>query len=205
MRNLRHVMTDLETMGTVPGCAGLSIGAVVFCPHDGVLQEEFYSVISLTDSLENFLTEDEDTKDWWRGQSEAAKQVLRDANDPAAPALSEVLERFNSWALGVVGGKRSNLRLYGNGADFDNPILQVMYAAAKVPFLGDDKKGFYGGRCYRTLKSLDELFGPAMAAPKLARTGTHHNALDDAKSQARHLIETIRIIKRGTITPDDGK
>lgn len=43
---------------------------------------------------------------------------------------------------------------------------------------------FWNDRCYRTLKARSEL--------KIARTGTHHNALDDAKSQALHLITIWR-------------
>ncbi|MDV7397059.1 3'-5' exoribonuclease, partial [Arthrospira platensis SPKY1] len=75
--------------------------------------------------------------------------------------------------------------LWGNGADFDNPILKSCYAAidADVPFKP------WAGRCYRTVKNI-----PGM--PKINRNhGTHHNALDDARNQALHLIEMNRIIK----------
>jgi inhibitor of KinA sporulation pathway (predicted exonuclease) len=41
---------------------------------------------------------------------------------------------------------------------------------------------FYNDRCYRTLKAMY----PHIKMPK--RTGTHHNALDDAISQVNHLI-----------------
>lgn len=188
--DLKHVMVDLETMGTIPGCAGLSIGAVVMNFDRDCLEEEFYTVVSLPDSLENFLREEEGTKAWWEGQSEEARQVIAHAKDPDAPKLVDAMSAFNNW-LSSIGASVRKTRLYGNGADFDNPILRVMWDAANVkPF--DSSAGFFGGRCYRTLKTLDELFGPSFAAPKLEREGVYHNALADAKSQGRHLLAIVR-------------
>lgn len=201
MANLKHIMMDLETMGTVPGCAGLSIGCVVMDFDRMVLGEQFYTVVSLPDSLENFLHEEENTKAWWDKQSPEARQVLEHANGANAPKLRAALEELNDWLRGL-GAKPRNTRLYGNGADFDNPILRVMYHAAKVQPFGSEE-GFFGGRCYRTLKTLDELFGPALAAPKLARSGTYHNALDDAKTQALHLMEIVRSVRGNLKNPSD--
>lgn len=191
--DLVHIMMDLETMGTVPGCAVLSIGCVVMNLQTLELGDTFYSVVSLPDCLDKFLEEDPSTKEWWDGRDAAARQVLHDANDPAAPLLVEALEELNRW-FASVGASVQKARLYGNGADFDNPILRVAYSAANVLPFGA-KKGFFGGRCYRTLKSLDELFGPTFQAPKMDRQGTYHNALDDAKSQALHLLEFVRSIR----------
>jgi hypothetical protein len=192
MADINHVMVDLETMGTMPGCVGLSIGAVRFDPDAGTLHQEFYRVVSLSDSLERFLRTEQGTVDWWSKQSEEARKVLQEAVHPDAPKLPDVMQEFNGFLLGM-GGMRS-IRLYGNGADFDNPILRIMWDAAGVdPF--NSKAGFFGGRCYRTLKSLDELFGPAFAAHKPDRQGTYHNALDDAKTQAVHLMEIVARIR----------
>lgn len=43
-------------------------------------------------------------------------------------------------------------------------------------------------RCYRTLKSM---------APhiEIQRTGTHHNAVDDARAQAEHAIRLVKELK----------
>jgi exodeoxyribonuclease VIII len=187
---MTHVMVDLETLGTVPGCVILSIGAVEFFPETGELGREFYEVISTYDSLECFLSVDKDTEAWWLNQSRDAQRVLELARQPAATKLAVALARFNDYLSAIA--PPSHIRLYGNGADFDNPILRVAYSCAKVqPYF----KG-YGGRCYRQLKNLDELFGPAMAFQKLERQGTHHNALDDAKSQATHLMANVARLKR---------
>jgi len=75
---------------------------------------------------------------------------------------------------------RENVRVWGNGAAFDNVILASAYRQANItqPWL------FWNDRCYRTVKALS----PAVT---MQRNGTHHNALDDAESQARHLIDML--------------
>ena len=43
-------------------------------------------------------------------------------------------------------------------------------------------------RCYRTVKNL-------FPDVKMERSGTHHNALDDARDQARHLMRILEEMK----------
>jgi len=184
-----HIMCDLETLGTVPGCVGFSVGLVEFFPETGRLGGEFYTVINVDSSLERFLREDPDTVEWWSKQSAEANVTLTAARACQGADLPDAMHDMNHWFKSI--NTKSNILLYGNGADFDNPILRCMYDAALVPpfYAG------YGGRCYRTLKNLDELFGDMFKFHKVERQGTHHNALDDAKSQAIHLMDNIRRIK----------
>ena len=201
---MKHIMMDLETRGTVAGCVVFSLGLVVMNFETGKLEEEFYSLVSISDSLAHYLEEDADTVEWWDKQSPAARASLLEAQGDGAPGLRQVMEDLNGW-FSSIGATARKTRLYGNGADFDNPILRVMQKAAKVLPFGT-KAGFYGGRCYRTLKTLDEVFGPAFAFSSLERSGTYHNALDDAKSQATHLMRNVqRIRAMGFNRLDDGK
>jgi len=181
-------MLDLETLGTSAGCVILSIGCVEFFPDKNTLGDGFYEVISTKSCEDHFLIIDPKTLAWWDTQSPDARVVLEQAATEGKP-LTEVLINFNRWLANITAIKE--MRMYGNGSDFDNPILRSAYDATGIkPY------GFaYGGRCYRTLKSLDEQFGPSYKAPKLMRSGTRHNALDDAKSQARHLMEIIGLIR----------
>lgn len=190
---LNHVMVDLETLGTVPGCVGFSIGAVQFHPGRNELGSTFYAVVNVDSALDHLLREEEATRDWWAQQSAEARATLEDARAGKGMSLPDAMRGLNSFLLGL-GGMRS-LRLYGNGADFDNPILRVMWDASGVKMLDSDA-GFFGGRCYRTLKSLDELFGSDFAFDRISRQGTYHNALDDAKSQAQHLMANIARIRQ---------
>jgi len=191
-------MKDLETLGTVPGCSMLSIGIIAFDPmaetvDDLFPDEGFYKVVNRQDSRDHFLHESPDTLAWWEKQSDAARQVLRDAEDrkksvPLRLAVEESIDYVSSHC------SPRNARMLGNGADFDNPIFTVAahQVGIKVPWN-------YGGRCYRTLKNLDEFLGSDFKAPKVTRTGTYHNALDDAKTQATHLWEFLDGIRRGVL------
>jgi exodeoxyribonuclease VIII len=70
--------------------------------------------------------------------------------------------------------------VWGNGADFDNAILASAYQLMNI---GTPWK-FYNNRCYRTVKNLHPQI-------KLERSGTYHNALDDAVSQTQHLLAIL--------------
>ncbi len=172
------VMHDLETLGTRPGCSILSIGAVPFDRKTGVVHEEmgFYTVI-LRDSCRAYgLREDSSTLEWWGKQSPEARKVLEDAENPdKAHSLPRALELFNIWLAKL--DVPSGIRLWGNGSDFDNVILLAAYDACGIK----QNWGLYNNRCYRT-RAAEALH------IKRERTGTHHNALDDAITQARHMI-----------------
>lgn len=186
---MKHVMMDLETLGLTPGCVAFAIGAVELDPMTGIMGKEFYVLVNVDSSLDAYLREEEGTKEWWTKQSEEAKVALTQARRGDGFSLHDALGQFNDW-LADVSRNKKDIRLWGNGADFDNPILKCMYDAAGMkPHLYD-----FGGRCYRTLKNLDEVFGPRFKAPSLKRQGTYHNALDDAKSQAQHMMDFVAAI-----------
>lgn len=166
------VMVDLETLGRRPGCAVLSIGAVEFGPQG--LGRELYIVVDRNDQKRLGLHEDKETLEWWSRQSEEAKQILHEVEHDGSDLLEALTEL--TLFLGFIGSKR--VKIWGNGADFDNAILSCLYGAIDETPPWD----FWNNRCYRTLKNL-------VGGPKLVREGTYHNALDDAKTQARHAIE----------------
>lgn len=173
---MKDVMLDLETLGTVPGCVILAIGAVAFDPKTNELGDEFYHVINRKSSESYGLFVDPETVKWWAAQSEQARKVLTESDSNGSLGLRPILASFNIWLE-----KFPDVRVWGNGADFDNPLLSVAYRKAGM------KPGWgpWNGRCYRTVKNL---------APhvKVERQGTHHDALDDAKHQARHIMEIVR-------------
>lgn len=175
-----HVMMDLETLDTKPGAVLLSIGAVVFDYKQDLLGAEFHQIINVASSIEAGLTVSKSTEDWWATQSDDAKKTLNDAKAGKGQDLKEALLGFGHY-LDKLGEPPSKIRLWGNGSDFDNVLLIAAYDAAKLT----PPWKFYNNRCYRTLKSLK----PGI---KLVREGTYHNALDDAKTQARHAIQLLR-------------
>src|SRR5690554_2606812 len=119
----RDVMIDLETLGTTPGCSILSIGAVAF--DENGLGAEFYCVVSRESCQKYGLHEDRETLKWWENQSEEARKVLTEAEHGNAlePALSMLSTFRGQFDL-------EEVRIWGNGSDFDNAILASCYAAA---------------------------------------------------------------------------
>lgn len=172
----KHVMIDFETYSTHPNAVPLSLGAVAF-DADGISEKKFYINIDRNDAIALGMHVLPATVSWWEKQSEEAKAAL--IQEPVVTVI-EALTLFTHWTREVGG-----LYLWGNGADFDNPILRSCFVAidADMPFKP------YNGRCYRTIKSIPGM--PRMEK----RMGTHHNALDDAESQAIHLIEMNKVMK----------
>lgn len=173
---MTQFMIDLETLGKRPGCKILSIGAVEFSANG--LGDRFYTSVTTEDQLG--LDEDPETLAWWNRQSPEARRVLTEPKT----AFVDGLEQFAGWVKRL-GGPRS-VYPWGNGADFDNAILHVAFdvSGVKCPW------EFWNSRCYRTLKNLP-------GAPKFQkdkRAGVHHNALDDAVTQAQHAVEVFNAL-----------
>ncbi len=165
-----NVMLDLETMATHSNAAIVAIGAVRF---NGELQDTYYQVIDLQSCLQVGLEVNGDTIKWWLQQEDAARKAITEPNI----VLTQALTDFSIW-LG------EDALVWGNGASFDNAILANAYYRAGIPLPWTH----YNNRCYRTLK----CFYPSI---KLKRLGTLHHALDDAISQAAHLIKILQTIK----------
>lgn len=179
----RNIMADLETMGTRAGSVILSIGAVVFDPDKNTVSETFYEVINYATCVEAGLTEDAATVKWWSEQSADAQQVLTQARceNKKTHSLRAVLQDFRDF---VDDDALVPSFVWGNGAGFDNTLLECAYDAVARPRAWRH----YNNRCYRTLKNLRPDIG-------FTRIGTHHNALDDAITQAVHACALLRAMK----------
>lgn len=179
---LRDVMADLETGGKRPGCVIFSIGAVYFSPNG--LFDEFYTVISSRSCREHGLKFDTETMKWWNSQTPEARAVVDEA-EKSKITLPKALDAFTEF-LKKHDGSAKAVKLWGCGPSFDNVILTAAYHAIKKepPWL------YWNDRCYRTLKALSD---PSI---KVDRSGTYHNALDDAKTQAEHAARILKAAGR---------
>lgn len=190
-----NIMVDLETYGTRPGCPILSIGAVYFDPLTGKMGKEMYEVVNLDSCLKLGLELDPDTVAWWDKQSDEAKVVLelakvnkgdyspkrqggtgRTVTAPPNVGIGRAMDIFSEFCA-LAGKKR--VKLWGNGSDFDNVIIAHCYHLTKRELPWE----FWNNRCFRTLKALSAL--------KMERTGVHHHALHDAKTQAAHAAKVF--------------
>lgn len=167
-------MIDLETMGLDGDAAVTAVGAVAFDPDTGEIVGEFYRTISLESAMRSGGSVTPGTIIWWMQQSEEAKREIINATCTLEKALIE----FQKWL-----GSYTYARVWGNGANFDNTIIRSAFKSVKMscpwPFWGDS--------CYRTLKGLRPDI-------PFIREGVHHNALDDARSQAKHLVQIMKVL-----------
>lgn len=163
-----QVMLDLETLGNKPGAVIVAIGAVKF--GGGEILDEFYRRIDPQSCVASGLAMDVSTVLWWLKQSDAARLEIVEPGE----LLGQALLDFRRWL------DTQDAEIWGNGAAFDNVLLAAAYDAAgiTVPWK------FWNDRCYRTIKNLHHEV-------PLPREGTHHHALDDARSQARHLMAIL--------------
>lgn len=174
-----HVMLDLETWGTRPGSALRSIGAVAFTP-EGAFASEFYRNVDKQSCLDVGLTLDPATVDWWSQQSLEANAALLKDPKPLATVVGEFHKFFQD---------QCGIYVWSHGANFDEPLWS---AAARAAGLSIPWK-YWNARCTRTLYHATG-FDPR----SLPREGTHHNALDDAKYQARCVQAAFAKTRRDT-------
>jgi len=173
-----NVMVDLETMSTQGNAAIVAIGAVAF--RDDGIGPEFYRTVDLKSSVYYGLHLDPDTIMWWMGQSNEARSALING----VRDLPGVLFDFKRWLGMECQFESGQLKVWGNGASFDNPILEHAF---KVTGIGKpwNRKG---DMCYRTLRKLYPEI-------KSIDEGVKHHALDDARFQAKHAVKILNHIK----------
>lgn len=165
-----RVMLDIETIGLEPGVVVTSIGAVRFT-RNGVTDDTFHRGIRLSSCTDVGLEIDGDTLEWWLDQSRDARQEIKGGRP-----LLEVLDAYAEWH-----GDADEV--WANSPAFDCSILEAAYDAVGLVAPWE----YYEQRDFRTLSSLP-------IAPDYEHEGTAHNALDDAKHQARVAAETLRRI-----------
>ena len=170
-----NIMLDLETMGNGSNAAIVAIGAVAFDIRKRELGTTFYRVVTLDSSMAEGGVCDASTIMWWLSQSEEARSAI--GSYSGAVTINEALAHFECWYTQVAA---DDGEVWGNGATADNVWLANAYrrVGLRVPW------SYRKDRCYRTVKALH---------PEVERKpyGIAHNALDDAKGQALHLIEML--------------
>ncbi|ELC2260711.1 3'-5' exoribonuclease [Escherichia coli] len=172
-RTCDHLMIDLETMGKNPDAPIISIGAIFFDPQTGDMGPEFSKTIDL-ETAGGVI--DRDTIKWWLKQSREAQSAIMTDEIPLDDALLQLREFIdeNSGEFFV--------HVWGNGANFDNTILRRSYERQGIPC----PWRYYNDRDVRTIVELGKAidFDARTAIPF---EGERHNALDDARYQAKYV------------------
>ncbi|NJQ23664.1 exonuclease [Escherichia coli] len=168
-----HLMIDLETMGKNPDAPIISIGAIFFDPQTGDMGPEFSKTIDL-ETTGGVI--DRDTIKWWLKQSREAQSALLTDEIPLDDALLQLREFIdeNSGEFFV--------QVWGNGANFDNVILRRSYERQGIPC----PWRYCNDRDVRTIVELGKAID-FDAITDIPFEGECHNALDDARYQAKYV------------------
>lgn len=169
-----HVVIDLETMGTIPGSAIVSIGAVQFDPTVGILTDRtFYRELDWQNQKSSGFIVDPNTCAWWDKQSSDVRQALNGLDD-----LNDVLIEFLEWLP-------ANVKVWGHGSIFDIALMEHCYRRFNI----DIPWKFWNVRDTRT---IIDLFETKRGGINNSFKGTKHNALDDAIHEANLMIKMYK-------------
>lgn len=141
------------------------------------------------------LTRDPQTVQWWNDQSAEAQAAFADPID-----LWQGLMDFRDWIALLTFDdqpelpveKRTNLRLWSHGANFDPGIMEAAYRACGVPVP-------WHYRSPRDTRTIFDAAGiddhSAWLAQHPGPLGIQHHALDDAICQARAVCAAYGLMR----------
>lgn len=183
---MRNWSIDLETLDVRPTAAIIAIGAVQFDRDTAKIGIKHYAEITF-DSAIKAGTVSGGTLAWWAEQSERARRVFgkQEKKTPLACALEELSTLMRSKSTAPI--------VWGNGASFDISILEHAYHngahGLAVPW------DYTNIRDMRTLVDMADHLG-MREEDWPERSGTHHNAVDDAEHQARVISACWNVVTR---------
>lgn len=176
-----HAVIDLETLGQRDDAIILSVG-IVKLDLNGVLipkeeHGELYMALDVHDQLTKGRSVTDSTNRWWLNQSYEARKVFSEEKYSVLVAL-DYIKRF------LYEGKPGPIdpMIWGNGPEFDNRILGNLF----------EQYGWEIPWSYRQNQSIRMIKGFFPDCIESIRfEGVQHNALDDARHEARLLSNVI--------------
>jgi len=178
------LMLDLETMGSGPKAAIVSVGAVRFNLATGETGAYMHEQVDLEDSVRAGLEIDPATVIWWFGQSRAAVDGWRVEHPKQLASALNVLDHLV--------GREATTGVWANAPSFDCVILKSAYG-----LLGRQPPWqFWRERCVRTILQLSRDTGLDVKATT-KRTGEAHDALADCHTQIEQVCRAWAHIRGG--------
>lgn len=174
---MKHVMLDIETMGTAPGSAILTIGLAQFDINSGeiIKSAEFRNRQEDQEALGR--TIDPGTVKWWAGQSEAARARL---TEPPLYSPIDMLRKVYMWLDGV-SRSQWDLGVWAKGPGFDCNLCRDLVADLNAKWKGHFSREY----CVRTMLLMDKLNGWHVADSIVNELA--HGAEADAIYQAKQV------------------
>ena len=163
---MKSVMLDLETLGTRPGCAILTLGAIKFDPYNiDAFGASLYLRFNVDEQIELGREVQQDTLDWWAKQDAVIREeALGDEN---RVSLDDATKQLNKFLVGVE-------TIWAQGPVFDIVILENLYRQINKPIPWN----------YWQIRDSRTLFG-VHGDPRVKGRKGHHDALADCIYQAQ--------------------
>ena len=174
------IMLDLESLGTRPDCAILTLGAVKFDPFTpDAFGDSLYFRIDVDEQLALGREIQQDTLNWWARQADDVREEA--LGEEGRVSLETMYRDLNRFCVGVEN-------IWCQGPAFDIVILENIYRQQGWPTPWQ----FWQIRDSRT------LFGVHGDPREKGKAGLH-NALEDCVSQAQgvqQIYHALRLEKR---------
>ena len=169
----KHVMVDVETLGTKFNSQILSIGACLF-NSEGIIVNTFYNVIKLPDDVHVKVTPG--TLKFWANQGMELYNLLTDED---AVSMETALLQLSHWI------HWTDTRVWANGTKFDIGMLEAVFQSKnmQIPWK------YNADRCMRTVREFSKELDIDVEFE-----GTPHHALDDAIWQAKYVAEACKVL-----------
>ncbi len=174
---MTNLMLDIETLGTGPHSAMISLATVAFRttpPFE--ITDRFYSKCRPNPLYDEV---DLETVEWWM------KNKTLCPLDMKAPPVERVLHDFSNWVV-----KYAGLPLWAKSPDFDCVILERHFVRRDIP----TPLHFRNWRDVRTLKHVVRHATGADVPP--VENLTPHHALADAEAQAQWVFFALQCLRK---------
>ena len=180
------VMIDLETLSVVPESVLLTLAAVKFNPHNTVgVIDKLYHKLDIDEQTRSGRHIDDGTLAWWARQPAS---VYEDAmSEDGRIAVKDSLEQLTKFLVGVDS-------IWCQGPVFDIVILENLYRSYEMHF----PWAYWQIRDSRTLFKFMN-YDPRSDIRK-TDSKAHHNALDDAITQACAVQRCYKLIKSSNLS-----
>lgn len=168
---MKSIMLDIETLGTNPDAAVISVGMCAFNQDKGVIASDGWAI-----NCRDWHGEiNPHTVKWWSEQNEVAREFSFNGSAPAMDVAAAILAFHAQW-----GGDEC----WANDPDFDLVILRKWWARTRAP--GQFPIHYREARSCRTIYAEARRLG--IFYEGWGGNSVAHHPTDDACSQARAVV-----------------
>jgi hypothetical protein len=176
------IVVDLETLALSEDAAILQIGCAIPTTSyfskikDRTVPRTFEATIAYEQAINSEFSKDPDTLDWWEKQSVEARKSVFSGQD----SYIDAFEKLRDWMLSIKA-QGFEIRLWGNGPEFDNRILDYALRSYNIKELWNFRDN-HSMRTAQLFFPVDQIWKEQLGVKYIK-----HTALGDASYEAEIL------------------